>query len=70
MKSTGDCVRKYKPNSEPSTTNSIVLHFTSNRTENNLMLFYAGKPTQVMTSPVFLLAWLHPFTGLCYLLSS
>ena len=43
IKSTGDCVRRYEPKLEPSTNNKILLHFQTNNTNEDMLLFHLGK---------------------------
>ena len=42
IRSQGDCVRRYEPKMEPSTNNKIVLHFSTNDTDTDMLLFHVG----------------------------
>ena len=36
-------MRKYKPKIEPSSSNKILLHFSTNDTDTDMLLFHLGK---------------------------
>ena len=36
-------MRRYEPKIEPSSSNKILLHFSTNDTDNDMLLFHLGK---------------------------
>ena len=67
-------MRRYEPELEPSSSNRILLHFSTNDTDKDMLLFHLGKDgdqvnqinknsnsQSLFTSDVVLLIPLHPY---------